>query len=256
MEVCKEESRVNNKRKYRLVQIVVLLVVLVTIVLYASAKTNYLACRLAEGYGVRGVDVSHYQGDIDWETLAGEGIDFAFIKATEGSGHVDTRFYENWADADATDLRVGAYHFFSFDSPAETQAQLFIETVGALSGKLIPVVDIEFYGDKFSNPPETEELVAELKTMLTLLEEEYGVKPMVYTTYTFYYNYLNGEIDDYPLWIRNVYFSPNLDMRGKWTFWQYTDQAVLDGYSGAEEHIDLNVFYGSPDELDEYVIWE
>lgn len=215
-----------------------------------------LATQLASGYEVQGVDVSHYQGDIDWEILAGEDIDFVFIKATEGSGHTDSKFAENWLAANDTDLKVGAYHFFSFDSPAETQAKLYIETVGDLSGNLIPVVDIEFYGDKFSDPPEEEELVEELKTMLALLEEEYGVKPMVYTTYTFYYKYLDGEIDGYPLWIRNVYFSPNLDMRGEWTFWQYTDQAVLEGYSGAEEHIDMNVFYGSLDELDEYVIWE
>ena len=238
----------------RMIPVVVVCLILVVITTYIIAKNNDLACKLAESYEVRGVDVSHYQGDIDWETLAGENIDFAFIKATEGSGHVDTRFYENWESADATDLKIGAYHFFSFDSPAETQAQLYIETVGDLSGNLIPVVDIEFYGDKFSNPLEEEELVAELKTMLALLEEEYGVKPMVYTTYTFYYKYLDGEIDGYPLWIRNVYFSPNLDMCGEWTFWQYTDQAVLNGYSGAEENIDLNVFYGSLDELDEYVI--
>ena len=242
--------------KYRIIQITALLLVLLLIVIYGAAKNNYLACKLAEGYAVRGVDVSHYQGTIDWEILAGEDIEFAFIKATEGSGHVDTGFYENWSAANATELKVGAYHFFSFDSPAETQARLYIETVGALSGNLIPVVDIEFYGDKFSNPPKEEEIVAELKTMLALLEEEYGVKPMVYTTYTFYYKYLDGELDGYPLWIRNVYFSPNLNMRGDWTFWQYTDQAILEGYSGAEEHIDLNVFYGSLEELDEYVIWE
>ncbi len=242
--------------KYRMIQSVILVLLPVAIVLYVSAKENHLACKPAEGYEVRGVDVSHYQGNIDWKKLAGEDIDFAFIKATEGSGHVDTGFYENWEAANATELKVGAYHFFSFDSPAETQAQLYIDTVGDLSGNLIPVVDIEFYGDKFSNPPDEEDLVKELKTMLTLLEAEYGVKPMVYTTYTFYYKYLAGELDGYPLWIRNVYFSPNLDMRGKWTFWQYTDQAVLNGYSGAEENIDLNVFYGSLEDLDEYVIWE
>lgn len=245
-----------KKRNFVMIFVAILFVVAVAIVVYLSAKNNTLARRLAEGYEVRGVDVSHYQGSIDWNVLAEEQIEFAYIKATEGSGHVDTQFYENWEAAEATDLKIGAYHFFSFDSPAETQAQLYIETVGSLSGKLIPVVDIEFYGDKFSNPPEESEIVNELKTMLELLETEYGVKPMVYTTYTFYYKYLDGEIDDYPLWIRNVYFSPNLDMRKEWTFWQYTDQAVLEGYSGAEEHIDLNVFYGSLDELDEYVIWE
>lgn len=211
---------------------------------------------MASGYEVQGVDVSHYQGEIDWQVFEEQGIDFAFIKATEGSGHVDTKFDENWEEADATKIKTGAYHFFSFDSSAETQAQLYIDTVGDLSGRLIPVVDIEFYGDKFSNPPEKEEIVGELKTMLNILEAEYGVKPMVYTTYTFYYKYLNGEIDDYPLWIRNVYFSPNVDMRYQWTFWQYTDTAIINGYSGAEEYIDRNVFCGSAEELDEYVIWE
>ena len=245
-----------KKIKRRWIPVAMIVLLLGIIAIWFFIYRDELATQLASGYEVQGVDVSHYQGDIDWEILAGEDIDFAFIKATEGSGHVDTGFYENWEGADATDLKIGAYHFFSFDSPAETQAKLYIETVGDLSGNLIPVVDIEFYGDKFSNPPEEEELVAELKSMLALLEEEYGVKPMVYTTYTFYYKYLDGEIDGYPLWIRNVYFSPNLDMRGEWTFWQYTDQAVLEGYSGAEEHIDMNVFYGSLDELDEYVIWE
>lgn len=244
----------NIKRRWIPVAMIVLL--LGIIASWFFIYRDELATQLASGYEVQGVDVSHYQGDIDWEILAGEDIDFAFIKATEGSGHTDSKFVENWHAANDTDLKIGAYHFFSFDSPAETQAKLYIETVGDLSGNLIPVVDIEFYGDKFSNPPEEEELVAELKTMLALLEEEYGVKPMVYTTYTFYYKYLDGEIDGYPLWIRNVYFSPNFDMCGEWTFWQYTDQAVLEGYSGVEEHIDMNVFYGSLDELDEYVIWE
>lgn len=242
--------------KSRLIPIAVIVILLGIIAVWFFAYRDELATQLASGYEMQGVDVSHYQGEIDWQVLEEQGVDFAFIKATEGSGHVDRKFYENWEAVDATNIRSGAYHFFSFDSPAETQAQLYIETVGDLSGRLIPVVDIEFYGDKFSNPPEDEEIVRELKTMLDILEEEYGVKPMVYTTYTFYYKYLDDEIDDYPLWIRNVYFSPNVDMYNQWTVWQYTDTAIINGYSGAEEHIDMNVFYGSAEELDEYVIWE
>ncbi len=242
--------------KYGFVLLGVAAIALIAVAIYTSAKDNRLACRLATGYEVHGVDVSHYQGNIDWKVLEAQNVQFAFIKATEGSGHIDSKFYENWEAVDDTDIKAGAYHFFSFDSPAESQAELYIETVGDLSGRLIPVVDIEFYGDKFSNPPEEEEIVTELKMMLVLLEEEYGVKPMVYTTYSFYYKYLAGEMDDYPLWIRNVYFSPEMDLNNRWTFWQYTDRAVLNGYSGAEEHIDLNVFCGSAEELDEYVIWE
>ena len=93
---------------------------------------------------VFGVDVSTYQGEVDWASLAGQGVDFAFIKATEGSGLKDVRFAENWAGAQAAGVRPGAYHFFSYDSPGETQAQNFIETVPVTPGSLPPVVDIEF----------------------------------------------------------------------------------------------------------------
>lgn len=245
-----------KNKKYRWIYIAAFLVLLGGGLVYVFTHNDELVEQLASGYEIQGVDVSHYQGEIDWKVLADGGIDFAFIKATEGSGHIDRKFYENWEAVDATNIKSGAYHFFSFDSPAETQAQLYIETVGDLSGRLMPVVDIEFYGDKISNPPEAEEIVRELKTMLDILEEEYGVKPMVYTTYTFYYKYLDDEIDGYPLWIRNVYFSPNVDLHNQWTFWQYTDTAIINGYSGGEEHIDRNVFYGSAEELYEYVIWE
>lgn len=97
-------------------------------------------------YPVRGVDVSAYQGQIDWETLADQGLSFAFIKATEGSSFEDPRFRENWTGARSAGLRVGAYHFFSFDSPGASQAQNFIGAVQGFEGMLPPVVDVELYG--------------------------------------------------------------------------------------------------------------
>ncbi|MDN5822551.1 MAG: methionine adenosyltransferase domain-containing protein, partial [Brachybacterium sp.] len=83
----------------------------------------------ASGHEVRGVDVSSYQGEIDWPTLAGNDLDFAYLKATEGSSYVDERFVENWEHARSTDLLVGAYHFVSFESPGRSQAQHVIDTV-------------------------------------------------------------------------------------------------------------------------------
>ena len=105
---------------------------------------------------VFGVDVSVYQGEVDWAVLAGQGVDFAFIKATEGSSLQDVRFAENWTNAQAAGVRVGAYHFFSYDSPGETQADNFIDAVPVTPGALPPVVDIEFYGDNLEHPPEKE----------------------------------------------------------------------------------------------------
>lgn len=203
----------------------------------------------AAAYEVRGVDVSHYQGAIDWEKLAAQDVDFAFIKATEGSGHVDECFYDNWQAAAQTELCIGAYHFFSFDSRGQTQAGLFIDTVGDLTGKLAPVIDIEYYGDKEKNPPSKEAVKKELGDMLEILEAHYQTKPIIYTTGKVYKRYMEGEFEEYPLWIRGVYYPPVGKPGKKWTFWQYTDRAKLDGYSGQEEYIDMNVFRGNPEEL-------
>lgn len=207
----------------------------------------------APGYELQGIDVSHYQGTIDWARIEEQDIDFAFIKATEGSNYVDEYFYDNWRAAEQTELYVGAYHFFSFDSDARTQAALFIETVGDLSYKITPVIDIEFYGDKWANPPEKKYVIEQLNEMLSILEEYYKIRPVIYTTYNVYYQYIKGGFKEYPLWIRNVYFPPDWNMKGDWTFWQYTDTAVMDGYMGEEKYIDRNVFYGTEEEFQKFL---
>lgn len=202
-------------------------------------------------YEVHGVDVSHYQGEIDWQQFSQSQMQFAFIKATEGSSHIDERFLYNWQEASKTDMRIGAYHFFSFDSPPRTQAELFIQTVGTLSGKLPPVVDVEYYGDKEKNPPDVEETVGQIKEMFAILEQHYGKKPILYTTVPVYHRYIQGKFEEYPLWIRNVYYTPELDLDRTWMFWQYSDSAVMDGYQGKEKFIDRNVFHGTQAELDQ-----
>ena len=133
-------------------------------------------------YPIRGVDVSHYQGDIDWAALSSQDIEFAFIKATEGSSYVDEYFDYNFKQAQASGIDAGAYHFFSYDSAGLTQAENFIRTVTPFDGMLPPVVDVEFYGDKASNPPEREAVDKELADMLTALEEYYGLKPIMPNT--------------------------------------------------------------------------
>lgn len=232
------------------------LVVFIIAVSFLLVAVNRISVNsaFAKAYSVQGIDVSHYQGDINWELLSGQGIDFAFIKATEGSGLVDEQFKDNWENAGKTKMYVGAYHFFSFDSDAKTQAQLYIDTVGELSGKLPPAADVEYYGDKRMHPPDTDQVVSQLSEFLNILEQHYGVKPIIYTTYPVYKSYIKGRFEDYPLWIRNVYYPPDVDMKGKWWFWQYSDTAVLDGYSGKEKSIDRNVWRGTSEELEEWLV--
>lgn len=202
-------------------------------------------------YPVRGVDVSHYQGAINWEKLEDQGVEFAYIKATEGSGHVDSRFAENWEGARAAGVAAGAYHFFSFDSPAQTQLENFVNTVPAYSGMLPPTVDFEFYGDKQTNPPDPEAAAGELRLLLEGLEARYGVKPVIYVTPEAWEMYLKGKFEQYPLWIRSVVTSPKIG-EVEWTFWQYSNRGRLSGYTGGETFIDLNVYGGSREQWEEW----
>ena len=198
-------------------------------------------------YPIRGVDVSEYQGDIDWSVLSNQDIDFAFVKATEGSSYTDEYFSENWENASKTDLRIGAYHFFSLESPGKTQAEHFCVTVQSTPNMLPPVVDVEPYG---AYKDITEKDVSELTDWLTVTEENYGVKPIIYTTSKWYRKQIKGSFPDYDIWIRSVYSKPQKDI--DWVFWQYSNRTRLDGYDGEEKYIDMNVFCGSAEEFLSY----
>ncbi len=222
------------------------------IFLLANGGLPRLNSPSGEQYPVRGVDVSVYQGGIDWKTLAEQGISFAFIKATEGSSSVDPNFCWNYSQARQSGLRIGAYHFFSFDSNGAAQAENFICVVEPFEGMLPPVVDVELYGSKKMHPPAREEVTEQLTVLLERLEDHYGLRPVIYATGSAYERYLTGSYAGYDIWIRNVYSAPRLKDGRDWTFWQYTDRGRLDGYAGEEPYIDLNVFNGTEEEFAAY----
>lgn len=203
-------------------------------------------------YPVRGVDVSNYQGEIDWNVLSSQNIDFAFIKATEGSSFIDESFNTNLQNALKTNLKVGVYHFFSFDSSGENQADNFINAVPKNERMLPPVIDVEFYGNKNKNPPDKSTVYTQLNTMIQRIKAYYNKKPIIYATEKSYKMYIAGNFNDCDIWIRNVYFSPSLTDERNWTFWQYTDKMKLKGYNGVEENIDMNVFNGTMEQFSEY----
>src|SRR5580704_311225 len=97
-------------------------------------------------YDVIGVDVSHHQGQIDWNALARGGVAFAYVKATEGANFQDISFATNWAQAARTGLPRGAYHFFTLCRSGTDQARNFMATVPRDPQALPPVVDVESMG--------------------------------------------------------------------------------------------------------------
>ena len=202
---------------------------------------------------VRGVDVSHYQGEIDWPVIAGQDVQFAFIKATEGSGSQDDCFAANWEGARRAGLRVGAYHFFSFDSPGATQAANFIETVPTAVDALPPVIDVERYGDH-QRLPDASGVLPELEAMVQALRDTYGRWPILYCNRASYRAYIDGHFEACDIWYRDTIEIPSLPGGRPWRFWQYTDKGRLAGFSGEERFIDLNVFSGTQAEFDAYCL--
>jgi lysozyme len=203
------------------------------------------------GFTVKGVDVSSYQGNIDWPLLVSRDIDFAYIKATEGSSSQDSCFSRNWQEASKTGIRIGAYHFFSFESAGQTQAQNFIDTVDPVDNMLPPVIDVEYYGSFTSEDTiDVSAVRKELRTMVDILSEEYGMKPVIYVSDNSYKTIVKGSFEDCGLWYRSVYSKVPGDVN--WVFWQYSNRHRLKGYDGKEAYIDMNVFAGDKEEFSKY----
>lgn len=205
-------------------------------------KALYGEVDYPEGYSIHGIDVSHHQGDIDWETLSraeidGEPVSFAFIKATEGKGLLDENFNENFYEAREYGFIRGAYHFFTPSVSGKEQADYFIKQVHLEEGDLPPVLDIERTGNL-----STAQVQREALAWLRAVEASYGVRPIIYTYYKFKEQYLGTpEFNRYPYWIAH-YYVKNLQYKGPWKFWQHTDCGRLPGIKG---HVDLNIYNGS-----------
>jgi lysozyme len=208
----------------------------------------------AAKYDVRGIDVSHHNGTIDWPRVAEQDIDFAWIKATEGSSHVDSRFAANWAQAQRAGIPTGAYHFMSFESPGADQAHNMIATVPRVAGTLAPVVDLEPYGSFMGDLPPAAEVRAILSPLLSTLEAHYGIAPVIYTTPSAYRAYLVDLYPDNPIWFRSVAWPPRIPDGRDWTVWQYSNRDRLDGVGSEDEaYVDMNVLSDDVS-LDELVI--
>ncbi len=195
------------------------------------------------GYQVHGIDVSRYQGEIDWKAVSqmnirSTKISFVFIKASEGEALRDAFFHYNWQYAKEYGIIRGAYHFYNPDINSGKQADLFISQVALEQGDLPPVLDIEKLGKyPLSN------LHKGLKNWLNIIEKHYRIRPIIYTNQNFYRDYLQGHFEDYPFWVaRYGNIPPSYPKNKHWTFWQHSDQGLVNGIAGK---VDFNVFGGA-----------
>lgn len=196
---------------------------------------------IPQDFEIHGIDVSRYQQQINWEEVAqmevkGIRIGFVFIKATEGLQNVDPKFKQNWRNAAKNNIPKGAYHFFIPGKDAKGQAENFIKRVSLEKGDLPPVLDIEM-GRRFS----VTQMQKEVKIWLDMVENRYGMKPVIYTNIDFYRKYFSSGFEEYPLWIAHYLQPQKPRIINKWVFWQHSEKGRV---NGIKSRVDFNVFYG------------
>lgn len=205
-----------------------------------GAKTTSPPVLIPSPSFTTGIDVSHYQGIINWDKVGKSHIQFVYTKATSGNTYVDPHFYHNWNGLRTTELYRGAYHFFLAEDDPTTQAQHFIRTLGKLKDTdLPPMLDVEILDHETDSQLEQGALV-----WLQTVEKATGRVPILYTGSSFGTEYLKKEtFNQYPLWVAdyaNRVKSIPLPWKDQgWTLWQHSDTGQIDGISG---HVDLSRF--------------
>lgn len=204
-------------------------------------------------YPVHGIDAARFQKSINWNTARRNGVNFAFIKATEGGDLLDLEFKNHWRGAGRAGVARGAYHFYYFCTSPEVQAKWFIKNVPR-SNMLPPVLDMEW--NPFSPTcatvrPPAGQVQDQMRRWLRIVEAHYGQKPIIYTTPRFYEENKLSTFKGYEYWLRTTAKRPSETFPGqRWAFWQYSSTGIIDGI---ESEVDLNVFNGSAADWEAWV---
>ncbi|MHA6696313.1 glycoside hydrolase family 25 protein [Chryseobacterium sp. A321] len=200
-----------------------------------------------------GIDLSHYQNpkDIQWDSLSiGHGtipIDFIILRASMGTSGKDEKFEEFWKSAGKQNKLRGAYHFYRPDEDPIKQAAQFLESVQLAKGDLAPVLDIEKAPRKISK----KNLKKNLQLFLDIVQERYQVKPILYTYYHYYNEYLAQDFSSYPVWLANYNDVLQPHESHSWSMWQFTENGIINGIN---TKVDLNVYNGSLGSMKELTI--
>jgi lysozyme len=206
---------------------------------------------------VLGIDVSNHNPSINWQTVKNAGVLFAFVKATEGATYQDPTFTRNWSAMKEVGIIRGAYHFFRPNRTPEEQVNNFLSLVKFQPSDLPPVLDVESWPQTVGQQWKSltlEQRITAIKSWVQLIEQRTGEKPIIYTSPSFWREYLNNTQDftAHPLWIAHYTSRPEPDVPannwgGKgYKFWQYTESGTVAGVTG---NVDRNRFKGTLENL-------
>jgi lysozyme len=208
---------------------------------------------------VQGLDVSHFEGDIDWPKLAGGPLRFAYMKATQGSTFKDDKFENNWASARKAGLIPGAYHVFSFCKPAQDQFKLINGVVPKDKAALPVAIDIQWqHGPLLQGEQACKDIPTIRKSLLELeqlLHTAYGKKPVLHGFTSTFADLIDQQFAGNAVWLQDFrktagQSGPELLGSSAWSFWQYTSKAIV---PGIKDPVDVNAFFGTKADFENFV---
>ena len=214
-----------------------------------TTRDETRATTCADGTVLKGVDISKWQGNVDWDRIAGDGVSFAFVRVSDGLGSLDQKFDRNWENAREAGIYTGVYQFFRPNQSVLGQADYLLEKMGCdmvaktcpwTEMDLPPVIDVEYRPSGWSK----NQMRNAIRTWIDRVEE-FGAEPIVYSGRYFWRDYVGtDEWSDHPFWIAHYTNNcPNIpDDWSDWDFWQYTDSGSVSGVNG---NTDMNQFNGT-----------
>lgn len=245
-----------RKKKRRVSWILIIPLVIVT-VYYCTRKeekhidlTHIKQAPIPDGFSVLGIDVSHHNGDIDWEAVKAQGVSFAYIKATEGESITDKNYDSNYQSAKENGLTAGMYHFFLFKKDGAEQASFFLKKLQYEKGDLPPVVDVEYSPWNIRNLKKAKERVRELVRFDSVVYKELAIHPIIYTNKECYEDLIRDRFPENDLWLCDLSDIPDDDSYPNWIFWQHNHKGKL---TGVDSKVDMNVFYAGKEDFEEWL---
>ena len=180
-----------------------------------------------------GIDISSYQGYIDWKKVSSDkDIRFVYIKATEGATYRSPHYAHNLTQARRHGLLVGSYHYLTSTSTIDAQFENFSTLALKPVQDLIPMLDVEVRGNWSRS-----QLIDSVDKFCNLVEDLYGVQPMIYSTMGFYNKNLTPHFNKHHLYIgRYANIEPEINWEGEYTIWQYSETGII---PGIDAYVDL-----------------
>lgn len=195
-------------------------------------------------YPVCGIDISAHNGTVDFGKITHDSIDFVIIKATEGTSFKDSKFLTNYRNAKKNEIKIGAYHFFRFDTDGIMQALNFINSVKNLKLDFPLMIDVEEWNNAQNIP--INKIIERLSDMISYLDTN-GYNLIIYSNKDGFNDFIRNRFSEYPLWICSF---TNPPISSTWTFWQYSHCGKINGIDG---NVDLNTFNGSREQWLEWL---